>query len=85
MALTAAVTVIVIALLFVGLAKCWRPPLPGIPYNERNAWYPFGDILDLVRASTPVDYFSQHIQKYGAVCQVLLGPLGPLVLVSDVQ
>jgi len=60
-------------------------PLPAIPYNERNKWYPFGDIFHLVMAGTPVDYFSQHVQKYGNVCQVLLGPLGRLVLVSDVR
>jgi hypothetical protein len=79
----AATAVLISVALLVALAK--RPPLPGIPYNKRNEWYFFGDIPDLLSASTPVDFFSQHVLKYGDICQVLLGPLGRLVLVSDVQ
>ncbi|KAJ6577341.1 cytochrome P450 [Mycena capillaripes] len=70
------------------LAKYWwslSAPLPGIPHNKRSKWNPFGDIPALVKASTPVDFFSQHVETHGKISQILLGPLGRLVLVADAK
>ncbi|KAJ7721718.1 cytochrome P450 [Mycena maculata] len=67
------------------LAKHWwtkSAPLPGLPYNKSPN--PLGDIIGLF-TTPPVDYFSQHVLKHGKISQVLLGPLGRLILVADAK
>ncbi|KAJ7096189.1 cytochrome P450 [Mycena epipterygia] len=82
----------ILPLVFIGvtsviiLARCFwisLAPLAGVPYSKFSRWNPLGDIPGLVGASTPVDFFSQHVLKHGAISQVLLGPLGRLILVAD--
>ncbi|KAJ7650648.1 cytochrome P450 [Roridomyces roridus] len=65
------------------LPVAWKlsAPLNDVPYNK--TWNPLGDVLGLLRASTPVDYFSQQVEKHGAICQLRLGPMGRVILVAD--
>ena len=63
-----------------------RPkPLHGIPHAP-TGWF-WGDLKGLVEASGngvgETMFFSQHAQKYGPICQLILGPFMPSVLVSD--
>ncbi|KAJ7213161.1 cytochrome P450 [Mycena pura] len=49
----------------------WTPSttLVDIPHNKYPLWHIFGDIPSMLRASTPVDYFSQHVRKHGSISQ----------------
>ena len=62
-------------------------PLPGIPHDPYH-WF-FGHLKEVLAAAEsglgPALLCSQHALRNGPVCQVMMGPLKNLVILTDPQ
>lgn len=90
-ATTAAIAVVLVAVLYVGYRSALPCPLPGIPYNAASANRLLGDIPDmLTEVSKSGDIVAwlrdQNLKSKSVINQIFIRPMGkPILLVSDYE
>lgn len=82
------VTAIILAFIYV--IYRWSLPsiLPGnIPYDEKSAKRPFGDIPDVMGYTEPMSFFLDRCHQLNApIFQVFVEPFGrPLLVIADAR